>query len=68
MPAGTRAGGAIPGPSLEPEQIAVEGAMSGDADAEGALEIEPASTASDTKRALIVKTTVSPPRWLRLAA
>ena len=68
MPAGTRAGGAIPGPALEPEQTAADGALNGDAHTAGPLAIEPARSASETTRALTLKTTACAARWLRLRA
>src|SRR5436853_1570258 len=67
MPLGTRAGGAIPGPTLEPPQTAAvvtpDGCARGAAAA--ALPREPHTKANATSSALTIRKTLQSRRWLR---
>jgi hypothetical protein len=67
MPAGTRAGGGIPGPTLEPVQTAADGIAGACAATTGAETTELATNPIATSRPFTLKRTASRASRLRLA-
>src|SRR5437867_8563221 len=66
MPAGTRTGGGMPGPTPEPLQTAADGLAGACAAATGAQTGGPATSAVATSRPFTLKRTASRSRWLRI--